>query len=160
MSADSSSSQRQGEQRSLPDTKPLFSPGRLSAKTQVFRCVFPEPGEPGPRKPRVPDEHAQLFTVSVRPSSLTWVNWKGKEQAASHKSQLGRRSLGTRVYPGEAKPLPSASPANSQGSAEPQAHGFGCLTPAWAARARQAGKGATAGKFTVKDNFGFLSAVL
>lgn len=50
------------------------------------------------------------------------------------------------MYPGEAKPLPSASSASSQGSAEPQAHGFGCLTPAWA---RQEGKGEIAGKFTV-----------
>lgn len=74
---------------------------------------------------------------------------EGTEQAASHKSQLSRRSLGTRVYSGEAKPLPSASLANSQGSAEPQAHGFGCLTPA---RAGQEGKGETAGKFTVIQN--------
>lgn len=111
----------------------------------MLRCVFPEPGELGPRKPQVPNEHTLLFTESE--AQLPHLEkLEETEQAASHKSQLSRRSLGTRVYPGEAKPLPSASPASSQGSAEPQAHGFGCLTPA---QARQDGKGEIAEKFTV-----------
>lgn len=80
-------------------------------------------------------------------------------QAASHKSQLSRQSLRTRVYPGEAKPLPPAILASSQDSAESQAHGFGCLTPAWAG-----GKRGDCWEIHChpqsKDNSGFLSAVL
>lgn len=105
----------------------------------MFCCVFPEPGELGPRKPQGPDEHTQLLTVRVKPISLTWANWK--ERAGCQPQVTAQQAvLGTRVYPGE------ASPASSQGSAEPQVHGFGCLTPAWA---RQEGKGEIAGKITI-----------
>lgn len=112
----------------------------------MFCCVFPEPGELGPRKPQGPDEHAQLLTVRVKPISLTWANWK--ERAGCQPQVTAQQAVPRDTcVPWRSQAITfSASPASSQGSAEPQVHGFGCLTPAWAG---QEGKGEIAGKITI-----------
>lgn len=112
----------------------------------MFCCVFPEPGELGPRKPQGPDEHAQLLTVRVKPISLTWVNWK--ERAGCQPQVTAQQAVPRDTcVPWRSQAITfSASPASSQGSAEPQVHGFGCLTPAWAG---QEGKGEITEKITI-----------
>lgn len=133
-----------------PKTKPLFSPHRSSAKTQVFWCVFPKPKEQRLGRPQNADERFQSCGLSS-PAQLPHL-WKYR---------AGPPSSGP-PSPGASEAITCGQPSRSLClSAHLPRPRLGCLTPA---SARQEEKPRTAGKSSSsmfqrqkETNFGFRS---